>query len=100
MGPGDACLVEKRSKRSLDWTQVKYQLKKADVELISAGLDEAPGAYKDIRSVMAAQDDLVEIMGQFQPSLVKMDADKRAKRKEKRLEERAKEKKKGRNKRR
>ena len=86
--------------RTLDWTQVKYQLKKADVELISAGLDEAPGAYKDIRSVMAAQDDLVEIMGQFQPLLVKMDADKRAKQKEKRLEERAQEKKKGRNKRR
>lgn len=88
--------------RSLDWTQVEYQLKKANVELIAAGLDEAPNAYKDIRSVMAAQSDLVEIVGEFQPQLVKMDADKRSKRKEKRRQEReqAKKKDKGRKKKR
>ena len=36
------------------------------------GLDEAPAAYKDIREVMAAQADLVEVVGQFQPKLVRM----------------------------
>ena len=35
--------------------------------LISAGLDEVPMAYKDIREVMAAQSDLVTVLGQFGP---------------------------------
>jgi RNA-splicing ligase RtcB len=42
------------------------------VELLSAGLDEVPGVYKDIHAVMAAQTDLVEVLGQFDPKLVKM----------------------------
>ena len=33
------------------------------VNLISAGLDEVPGVYKDIHQVMAAQSDLVEVLG-------------------------------------
>ena len=41
-------------------------------ELFSAGLDEVPGVYKDIHAVMAAQTDLVEVLGQFDPKLVKM----------------------------
>ena len=40
--------------------------------LLSAGLDEVPGVYKDIHAVMAAQTDLVEVLGQFDPKLVKM----------------------------
>jgi len=40
--------------------------------LISAGLDEVPMAYKNIREVMAAQSDLVTVLGQFDPKLVKM----------------------------
>ena len=40
--------------------------------LISAGLDEVPMVYKNIREVMAAQTDLVEVLGQFDPKLVKM----------------------------
>ena len=42
------------------------------VTLISAGLDEVPMVYKNIREVMAAQSDLVTILGQFDPKLVKM----------------------------
>jgi len=42
------------------------------VTLISAGLDEVPMVYKNIRQVMAAQSDLVTILGQFDPKLVKM----------------------------
>lgn len=42
------------------------------VELIGAGLDEAPQAYKDIHQVMAAQRELVDIIGTFYPRLVRM----------------------------
>jgi tRNA-splicing ligase RtcB len=31
-----------------------------------------PGVYKDIDAVMAAQTDLVEVLGRFDPKLVKM----------------------------
>ncbi|MFW5837850.1 MAG: RtcB family protein [Desulfovibrionaceae bacterium] len=44
----------------------------AGVTLLSAGVDEAPMAYKDIEEVMAAQDDLVERIARFDPWLVKM----------------------------
>ncbi len=54
------------------WSAVKKQLAESGVELMSAGIDEAPGVYKDIHSVMAAQDDLVEVLGRFDPKLVKM----------------------------
>lgn len=62
--------------KKFEWDVVKKQLKSSGVELMSAGLDEVPGAYKDIESVMAAQADLVEVMGVFQPKLVKMDGSK------------------------
>jgi tRNA-splicing ligase RtcB len=66
--------VMSRSKalQSFTWSSVRKQLASAGVELLSAGLDEVPGVYKDIRTVMAAQTDLVEVLGQFQPKLVKM----------------------------
>ncbi|MCX6850693.1 MAG: RtcB family protein [Verrucomicrobia bacterium] len=51
---------------------MKRQLAAAGVELLSAGLDEVPGVYKDIHSVMAAQTDLVEVLGKFEPRIVKM----------------------------
>jgi tRNA-splicing ligase RtcB (3'-phosphate/5'-hydroxy nucleic acid ligase) len=47
-------------------------LRERGVTLISAGLDEVPMAYKNIREVMAAQSDLVTVLGQFDPKLVKM----------------------------
>ena len=46
-------------------------LRERSVTLI-AGLDEVPMAYKNIREVMAAQNDLVTVLGQFDPKLVKM----------------------------
>ncbi|MEZ4776088.1 MAG: RtcB family protein [Bacteroidia bacterium] len=48
-------------------------LKEHKVTLIGGDLDEAPMAYKDIRQVMAFQQDLVEIVGTFQPKIVRMD---------------------------
>jgi tRNA-splicing ligase RtcB len=41
--------------------------------LIGGGLDEAPFAYKDIHTVMAAQKQLVDVEGLFYPRIVKMD---------------------------
>ncbi len=66
--------VMSRSKalQSFTWSAVKKRLAEAGVDLLSAGLDEAPGVYKDIEAVMAAQTDLVEILGRFDPKLVKM----------------------------
>jgi tRNA-splicing ligase RtcB len=54
------------------WAHVKPLLERAGVQLLSAGLDEVPGAYKDIHSVMAAQSDLVEVVARFDPKIVKM----------------------------
>jgi tRNA-splicing ligase RtcB (3'-phosphate/5'-hydroxy nucleic acid ligase) len=66
--------VMSRSKamQSFTWSATKKLLAERGVELLSAGLDEVPGVYKDIHAVMAAQTDLVEVLGQFDPKLVKM----------------------------
>jgi len=61
-----------KAMQSFTWSAVKKQLAAAGVELLSAGLDEVPGVYKDIHAVMAAQTDLVEVLGKFEPRLVKM----------------------------
>jgi tRNA-splicing ligase RtcB len=51
---------------------VKPFLAERGVQLLTAGIEEVPQAYKDIHAVMAAQADLVETLGVFQPRLVKM----------------------------
>jgi len=61
-----------KAKESFTWSAVKKHLAAAGVELLSAGIDEVPGVYKDIHGVMAAQTDLVEVLGKFQPRIVKM----------------------------
>ncbi|TAF67789.1 MAG: RtcB family protein [Cytophagales bacterium] len=55
--------------------QLSTVLQEQKVMLIGGDLDEAPMAYKNIEQVMAAQQDLVEIIGSFQPKIVRM-ADK------------------------
>lgn len=66
--------VMSRSKanKTFKWKDVNPVLKNNGVELMSAGLDEVPGVYKDIHEVMAAQTDLVDVLGRFDPKLVKM----------------------------
>ncbi len=61
-----------KAMQSFAWSNVNKQLSAAGVELLSAGLDEVPGVYKDIHAVMAAQTDLVEVLGKFDPRIVKM----------------------------
>jgi tRNA-splicing ligase RtcB len=65
-------MSRKAAKRTFNWSDTEKLLAERGVELISAGLDEVPGVYKDINEVMAAQSDLVEVIGRFQPKLVKM----------------------------
>jgi tRNA-splicing ligase RtcB len=47
-------------------------LKERDVTLLGGGMDESPQAYKDIEQVIAAQDELVEVIGKFTPRIVRM----------------------------
>ena len=54
------------------WNHVKPILEAAGVQLLSAGIDEVPGAYKDIHAVMAAQADLVDVIARFDPKIVRM----------------------------
>jgi len=61
-----------KAQQSFTWSAVKKQLAASGVDLISGGLDECPGVYKNIEEVMAAQTDLVEVLGRFDPKIVKM----------------------------
>lgn len=61
-----------RAIASITEAQLREQLQEHGVTLIGGGLDEAPGAYKNIETVMAAQTDLVEVIGQFLPKVVRM----------------------------
>jgi tRNA-splicing ligase RtcB len=65
-------MSRKAAVASMTWERAKRFLKQQNVTLISAGLDEVPMVYKDIHQVMAAQSDLVEVLGRFDPRLVKM----------------------------
>lgn len=61
-----------KAKESIAWGNVKKKLKELEITVLSAGVDEAPDAYKDIHKVMARQQDLVRVVAQFDPKLVKM----------------------------
>jgi tRNA-splicing ligase RtcB len=61
-----------KAKNSLTQRILKNTLSENGVHLIGGGLDEAPQAYKPIKKVMAAQTDLVEIVGEFLPKVVRM----------------------------
>lgn len=64
-----------KARDSFTWKAWNSFLKDRGVKLLSAGLDEVPGAYKDIHQVMAEQSDLVEVIGEFMPKIVKMSDD-------------------------
>ena len=61
-----------QASKTFNWKRVNAFLRERDVTLISAGLDEVPMVYKNIHEVMAAQSDLVTVLGRFDPKLVKM----------------------------
>jgi tRNA-splicing ligase RtcB (3'-phosphate/5'-hydroxy nucleic acid ligase) len=75
------------AKKSITADDMKAYLKANKITLIGGGLDEAPQAYKRIEQVLAAQQDLVEVLATFTPRLVRMangDNDPRGKSKGKR----------------
>jgi len=63
------------AKRQYVWKMWRDYLSQRNVRVLSAGIDEVPGVYKDIHQVMQAQHDLVDVVGTFQPRIVKMCAD-------------------------
>lgn len=54
------------------WNHIKPMLEERGVELLSAGIDENPFAYKDIEEVMKQQADLVDVIARFDPKIVRM----------------------------
>lgn len=60
------------AKRKFRWNHLNELLRERGVTLLSAGIDENPHVYKDIRRVMAQQRDLVTPIARFDPKLVKM----------------------------
>ncbi len=65
-------MSRKQAKDTFAWGNVNRELKEKGVELMSAGIDEVPGVYKEIETVMARQTDLVRPIARFDPKLVKM----------------------------
>jgi len=68
-------MSRKQANATFRFSHVKQQLAEQGIEILAAGSDEVPGVYKNIREVMAAQQDLVEIVAEFHPRIVKMCGD-------------------------
>lgn len=66
------CMSRRQAKDTFRFNQIRQTLSEQGIEVMSAGSDEVPGVYKDIRQVMAAQQDLVEVVARFDPKLVRM----------------------------
>jgi len=65
-------MSRKAATKQFGWKETRDFLTRQGVELISAGLDEVPWAYKDINTVMQSQLDLAKPIARFMPRLVKM----------------------------
>jgi tRNA-splicing ligase RtcB len=70
-GAGRA-MSRKAALHSITKTERDRYLKERGVTLIGGGLDESPQAYKRIDDIIAAQADLIEIVGKFRPIMVRM----------------------------
>ena len=65
-------MSRKKAKATFNWKGVRDGIERKNVRVISAGIDEVPGVYKNIREVMSHQQDLVETVARFDPRIVKM----------------------------
>lgn len=79
--PDSLCSASHGAGRKMSRTQAKYHLDQdaaleyleaKGVQLLSAGVDELPGVYKDIEQVMSEQTDLVDTLARFDPKIVRM----------------------------
>lgn len=60
------------AKQNVTKQELQKHLENAGVILIGGNTDEAPWVYKDINKIMEYQKDLVEIVAQFTPRIVRM----------------------------
>jgi len=67
-------MSRKQARNTIPKRERDEWLARRGIELMDAGLDEAPQAYKDIHRVLAFQSDLVGIIARFSPSIVLMAA--------------------------
>ena len=58
--------------KTLDKAVIAANLSEKRITLMGSDMDEAPMAYKDIHAVMAAQENLVEVLAKFEPRIVRM----------------------------
>lgn len=65
-------MSRRQAKKNITRKEQKRYLKQRGVELLGGGLDESPQAYKSIHDVLNAQMDLVEVIGEFHPRIVRM----------------------------
>ena len=66
------------AREKYSWRAVQRDLESKGIRVLSAGADEVPYVYKNILDVMSEQQDLVQIVGRFDPKIVKMSDDGRA----------------------
>lgn len=65
-------MSRKKAKKTINAGEMQKYLKAKGIELLGSGVDESPFAYKDINKVMEYQKDLVEILAEFYPKIVRM----------------------------
>ncbi|MEX6688937.1 RtcB family protein [Danxiaibacter flavus] len=68
-------MSRKKAKETFTNSALRKMLSQAGVTLIGGSVEEAPGAYKNIDTIMQAQTSLVDIQGKFMPGIVRMDRD-------------------------
>lgn len=68
-------MSRKAALNKYNFATVRSQLLQRGITVLSAGADEVPGVYKDIHQVMQEQQDLVDVLGRFDPKIVKMAGD-------------------------
>ena len=66
-------LGRRAAQSALNKKDVQAYLAGRGVTLIGGGIDEAPQAYKRIEEVIARQTDLVDVLAEFRPRVVRMD---------------------------
>ena len=65
-------MSRRKARDTYSWKAVRNELAKKGIRVLSAGSDEVPYVYKNIREVMQQQSDLVTIVARFDPRIVKM----------------------------
>jgi len=67
-------LSRTQAKKTVTRSMIKKYLDERGITLIGGGIDEAPMAYKRIDDIIAAQSDLIDVVGKFTPRIVRMDS--------------------------